>query len=852
MANPWEMDWTQPPVAPQFPGVIQGRPPTPDPVDPTIQTGRELDNIRKQQEIEEANRKKAEQEAKQAAMANQADAVAKLTRVIEQIDRVYADSGDNEGWFETGATGQLMRGTGISGTAAYDLAAALKAIDANMAFDALQRMRESSPTGGALGQVTERELDLLKSTVASLDPDQSQDQFIRALGTAKGAYLDMLRRIDPAKAEEIETRGNPQFDAQGNITYDERAREAAAGLNPPSDGGGGSFNGVLQRLGEGTSSMVKGMAALPGLAIDPFGQLMYNALGYDQRYNTGEILSNAIGLPDNPIEANDAVIQGASAALTGGLVARAAAPLAAPGSVTQNVLATVGRTPIRDTASGAGAGAGMVAGERSGVPGGQVAGALLGGMAGYGAASGTGRVNALLQGGDMNALGQASARQGVNLLPADAGGDATRILTSGAKASPLSAGPIRTAARGNQAQMKAATQRAVGERPEGLTTDKAGQSVRDAATRYASNTSDRGERLYTRAYKLAEGVRAIKPLRTLARLDEEIARLRQNPAASDSAIQELASFREKIAGGVSVRGLRDARTLLSQGVYDGRLRSGAEKGMWKKILGEIADDIDAGLREAGKDNAADAFQAADSFWERRVRHIDDVLQPIVSASKGGEEIIGTIERMARGQAGGNARLSRLLAEMTPEEAQGVRGTIIDRLGKATPGQQDATGEVFAPSTFLTNWNRLTPQAKASLFGDTKLRNDLNDLALLAENMKASQAMANHSNTAMALTGGGQAIGAYAIAAATHPVIALLAGGAQVGLGKLLASPGFARLLTRTAKMPPEVASRRISEQLGIIAGRQPLVANDARAVQQYLSETFSATPQRAAAEEENR
>jgi hypothetical protein len=147
-----------------------------------------------------------------------------------------------------------------------------------------------------------------------------------------------------------------------------------------------------------------------------------------------------------------------------------------------------------------------------------------------------------------------------------------------------------------------------------------------------------------------------------------------------------------------------------------------------------------------------------------------VLQPLLGKGKSGEEIVTSIESMARGKSGGNARLSRLLSEMTEEESRVVRGTLIDRMGKATAGQQDAAGEAFSASTFLTNWNKLTPQAKASMFPPAQ-RKDLNDLALLAENMKASQQMANHSNTAMALTGGGNALVGTAIGAALHPVAA---------------------------------------------------------------------------------
>lgn len=142
----------------------------------------------------------AERAKKGKSGAAAADA---LMRVITQIDNIAADASDNGGWGETGFTGARLRGW--EGSAAYDLGQKLKTIDANLAFNELQKMRDNSPTGGALGQVTERELDLLRSTVANLDPNQSQEEFISALLTARQSYDAMLRAVDPALADRIMT-----------------------------------------------------------------------------------------------------------------------------------------------------------------------------------------------------------------------------------------------------------------------------------------------------------------------------------------------------------------------------------------------------------------------------------------------------------------------------------------------------------------------------------------------------------------------------------------------------------------------------------------------------------------------
>jgi hypothetical protein len=82
-------------------------------------------------------------------------------------------------WRTTGLVGQILGG--IGGTRALDLREAIKPIQSNVAFSRLQRMREESKTGGALGQVAVKELELLMSTIQSLNADQSDDQLLQNL-----------------------------------------------------------------------------------------------------------------------------------------------------------------------------------------------------------------------------------------------------------------------------------------------------------------------------------------------------------------------------------------------------------------------------------------------------------------------------------------------------------------------------------------------------------------------------------------------------------------------------------------------------------------------------------------------
>lgn len=785
-----------------------------------------------------------------------ADAVSKLRRVIDKIDSVALDAMDNGGWGETGTTGWVLGA--VPGSAGYDLRGDLKTIDANTAFDQLNAMRQSSPTGGALGNVTEKELELLTSSVANLDPNKSADAFFGSLAEAKKTYLEMLARLDPNAPAEYSRKKGIRFDEQGNPTLfyvdgeDNRQKRDPFGVlpgqTPPDGSGGGDGGGFLSDLGRsftdfgGDVSQVAGDTL--GIIGNPVNATINSAFGTNLSTDLGKTAREASGMTQGN-QTVSAINRGALSALSGSGLARGVASLTNPGAV-QNALMTVGRAPVADMVAGGGAGLGGDIARRNNLgPAGEAAGMLVGGLAGNAG------VTALAKSVGPRAaseLGNAAARQGVDLLPADAGGKVSKIVTSAARSSPFSSNAIEQGAQRTQGQIVGAVDRVVASQGRPLTTDLAGEAVRKSANDYAETSAKRGNQLYDRAYQAAKGVKAIKPLQTIRAIDEQIARLSQSPDAEAASLaKELSAFRENIAKGVSIQGLRDARTRLSQGVYDGKMRGSQTQGMYRKILGNIADDIDAGLRAAGKPQAAQAFKVADKFWSDRVELIDKALEPIIGkdGAKSGEQIIQTVENMARGQMGGNARLSRLLGSMTKEEAGNVRATIIDRLGKATAGQQNAEGDAFSASTFLTNWNKLTPQAKASLFSDGELRQNLNDIAKIAEGTKASQSINNTSNTTAAFMGSAQ--GTVAASSITK---AIVGAGAQILTGRLMSNPGFARLLAKAPATQNPAVVRKWTEQLGVLAAKEPLIANDARAVMDWVSKSLAQSPVSAAASEE--
>lgn len=83
----------------------------------------------------------------------------------------------------TGPVGSAGRWVGA--TPNLELEGYLNTVKAQLGFEQLQAMREASPTGGALGQVTERELTFLQSVVESLDARYGEENIDQRLGVVR-------------------------------------------------------------------------------------------------------------------------------------------------------------------------------------------------------------------------------------------------------------------------------------------------------------------------------------------------------------------------------------------------------------------------------------------------------------------------------------------------------------------------------------------------------------------------------------------------------------------------------------------------------------------------------------------
>lgn len=447
---------------------------------------------------------------------------------------------------------------------------------------------------------------------------------------------------------------------------------------------------------------------------------------------------------------------------------------------------------------------------------------------------------------DAAELAEASADLDIDLMPADAGGPITRMMTTVAASTPGGIQPVVSAAQRTQKQSAAALGRMAAKEGEVLDVEAAGEAVRDGALAYRGSSRSAIGKDYARAAELAGDAR-VEPKGAIAKLDEEIAALEEIPGGA-SGLSVLKSLRDDLAqrGTVTIQGIRGMRTQLRDQFFKDGLRGSDLERRVNGVVDAASDDLVASLRAAGKEEAANVYAAADKAWAQRIKTLDEVIMPIIGkkGEKSGEQIIAGINAAAKGN---NARLVKLFDALPEAEAGNARATLIDGLGKANPGEQGAKGDAFSLDQFLTNWNKLGPSAKNAFFQGEN-RKAIDQLALIAEKSKAAGRFKNYSNTGLVMSGivsSASALGGMATLGKTLV--------AEYAVGRLLASPRVARAFLNIAKASNPQAARTRIQGLSAVAAKDPTVREPLIALQQKLMEAINDNASaggRAAASEE--
>lgn len=319
------------------------------------------------------------------------------------------------------------------------------------------------------------------------------------------------------------------------------------------------------------------------------------------------------------------------------------------------------------------------------------------------------------------------------------------------------------------------------------------------------------------ALEAATAINPLAPNTTGSFVQPRIAQLRQN-ILQDTTVAAPGMYSNILRNvGLPLSAIKDIRTNIGKEAASRAIMGTPEQAEFKQLYAGLSHDMQNAARvtdmdagpQVGIGPSQAALQRANGFYSRAMGRADE-LQGI--ANRDTPE--GAYQAVAKSLDAGPTVYQRLRGVVQPETRKKIVATLVDEMGAATPGQQNADGSTWSPRTFLTNYNRLDQKSKVEMFkrmpgGEAHARN-LGDIAKAAEMLgDSSKIWANPSGTAANLTSRAT-FGALTFGAFFEPITAgTVAGGLASGnLGsRLLLNPAFAHWLAKSRSVrPQEMAS----------------------------------------------
>lgn len=658
--------------------------------------------------------------------------------------------------------------------------------------------------------------------------------------------------------------------------------------------------GVARQLGLGARASAEGLAGLPNLIADPLA-IAYNEIVADgvnalaRAAGAGDVLPRAMlpsqsvsyyldraGLP-SPETRAERQVQDVSRAVVGSMGTVGAARQI-PGAVAQALAARPGMQAV-SAATGALA-AGTVR-EGGGGPMAQVAAGLAGGLAPFAPSAATravfrggeaGRqqvaraVDDFAAGGATPSVGQATGRRSLQAVENVAG------------ATPGGGGVMERAARRAQERIGQAVESMAARLSPKADAERAGRTIEQGLEGFAARFRAQADRLYSeldRHMPAGTPVRVERTQRVLDELTSPIAGAERTSklltssklvAINEALGEDLTNYiRSRTvapprnpAGFESMgmappmpatgpvgpavmpyEAIKQLRSKVGKLLAGGQLVDDLPRAELKQLYAALSEDL-ANAAKAASPQAARAATRANSYWRAGLGRIDGSLGALTQKmQRAGTSPEALFRQIVSDAAEAGTRVRALRKSLTPDEWDIVTAATLRRLGRARPGQQDATGEVFSTETFLTNWARLSqaPAARQAMFGGTRyarMASDLDKIARAAERIReGSRVLANPSGTAArsANIAGAGAVAASAFTGNLAPLgVALALAGTSNRVAALMTSPAFVRWLARSTEVPGRGLQAYI-QTLAQVARDEPAHAD---ALQEYALNVGSA------------
>lgn len=402
------------------------------------------------------------------------------------------------------------------------------------------------------------------------------------------------------------------------------------------------------------------------------------------------------------------------------------------------------------------------------------------------------------------------------------GSRALTAFETGASKVPGGAGVMARASE-RQAQGMGANVEDIAEQlSRGATGTKAGLTLEKGISDFVQRFKGEQTKLYDTLDTHIPKAKPVDMTNTINAMDSLNADIAGAPALSkffkNSTIQALQAAMKSDTAEFTTRlpyeALKKVRTLVGNEISNANLLSQVPRDKWKALYAALSRDMEGAAKEAGP-QAVKAFERANKYSAAGYGRIESTLDRVAGKDTA-EKIFQTAISPSEIKEGAST-INAVLRSIKPAERDVVKAAFIKRLGNANPGVQDAAGEVFSANTFLTNWNKISPEAKRVLFSDKtgNLRFKLDEVAKAASMIReGSKVFANPSGTAQATANiGGIAALAGSVVSGNVPLAAALLGGiAGTNLtARLLTNPKFVDWLATSTKASPSLLPTQLNQ-----------------------------------------
>jgi hypothetical protein len=268
--------------------------------------------------------------------------------------------------------------------------------------------------------------------------------------------------------------------------------------------------------------------------------------------------------------------------------------------------------------------------------------------------------------------------------------------------------------------------------------------------------------------------------------DLELARRAQAPTGMSS------TGATTLPGQLPYEAVQKLRSMVGREISDNSLTSDVPRSKWRALYGALSEDLGEAAKAAGP-QAEQAWARANQYTRTSIQRLDQ-LESIVSRDAP-EKIF---KAATSGLSEGGTVIRRLMRSLPIDNRREVAAAVLQRLGRAKPGQQNEIGDAFSSETFLTNLANLSAPARQALFGSSGFQGLQQKIEMMgkvsANRREGSKVFANPSGTARqgAMIGWAAGLGTA------------LATGNSGAVAAALAAPVFARGIAKATTSPSVV------------------------------------------------